>query len=355
MLTTRKVWFPLRLNIAYFRTWGTRPLDLESRIKQMAILADELYFEPGLLTVHVTEGLVAPFLHSPEGLTEADIRKQREAAKEGEPFALYIGAQPAEAVPAPPEAMRPIGGGPLQSAFIAEYHLLAKEAGLLDLPWVNFGSVDPAHRAEIDEAVREQDQLDFFDRSAPTLSENSLLDGRLKKDLNHDLVVSAGIGMPAMVDALHQPMLVHKAARAQAQFEAMNYPGEQALSVWVPDFTSLPWKDVIALHDHNAIGAFREKLSEAEEEVSHLGPAERPIALAQFGITQLVEEMKKLVPTARGLAVDVALDATVGLLSLGLASTAVTATRGIAELQKAQTEWTAVYLSLVTNPLDSRP
>ena len=74
MLTTRTAWFPLRSNIAYFETTGPS-LDLESRVKQMAMLCDELYFEPGLVDVTVSDAGAHEFRFPPSQLDEDDIRQ----------------------------------------------------------------------------------------------------------------------------------------------------------------------------------------------------------------------------------------------------------------------------------------
>lgn len=124
MLAADHVYFPLASNIEYFDTGGTR-LDLEARIKQMALLANVIVFEPGLLTMEVAGAVVNPSYQGPDEITEDDIRAYRESALEGEPFGLFIGVQSAKGVPAPPEAMHRVAGGPIQKAYVAEYHLLA--------------------------------------------------------------------------------------------------------------------------------------------------------------------------------------------------------------------------------------
>ena len=47
---------------------------LEARIKEMAILSDRLVFEPGLLTVNVTEHMVVPLWQPPHHISEEEIR-----------------------------------------------------------------------------------------------------------------------------------------------------------------------------------------------------------------------------------------------------------------------------------------
>jgi hypothetical protein len=51
MLATSHVYFPLRSNSGYFDTAGRGRMSLEARVKQMAILANEIVFEEGMLTL----------------------------------------------------------------------------------------------------------------------------------------------------------------------------------------------------------------------------------------------------------------------------------------------------------------
>jgi hypothetical protein len=343
--------FPLRSNVAYFETDGSRALDLESRIKLMALLAEELWFEPGMVTVDVTENMVfGPVYHPQADLDEADIRRRRSAAKKGSAFQILIGQQPAPGIPAPPEAMRPMGGGELQHAFVAEYHLLLAESGLSDVPWVSMGSLEPEGRAAVKARAAEQDREDWALRSdAPQLSDNNLLDSTLKKDLNHDLAFSALTGMPVAVDNFHRPMFEWKAADADPNIRSESPPGSDALLAWVPDFSQLPWNEIIALHDHDAIGAFRGKLIEAEEKVAQVAEADRAAALAQFGIAELSDALRARFPTLLRVSRGVALDLFMGL-ALGRLGAIGTVAKGIATTRKAHDEWVAVLLALQPPP-----
>lgn len=91
MLTTRTAWFPLRSNIGYFETTGLG-LDIEARVKQMAMLSDELVFEPGLLDVTISDSGSFDAHIPPSKLTEEGIRKRRQAVTAGEPVGFSIGA-----------------------------------------------------------------------------------------------------------------------------------------------------------------------------------------------------------------------------------------------------------------------
>lgn len=192
--------------------------------------------------------------------------------------------------------------------------------------------------------MREQDR-DRRYRDAPTLSENNLLDGVLKEGLNLDLVAGARLGVAVAVDELRLPMLEHKARRADSS-RSDTLPGATALAVWIPDFTGVPWKEIIALHDHDAIGAFRAKLAEAEDEAKTVEPAERQTLLAQIGLRESARALEKYFPSLKGSAFSIGLDLAVGFTPLAPLSAAVTATRETAELQRARGEWVSVYLTL---------
>jgi hypothetical protein len=132
-----RVWFPLRSNIGYFE--GRIPsLDLDTRIKQMALLAEELLFEFGMVDVTVTEDGLTSFWHPPQSLSEGDIRRRREATKKGEPVVISIAPQAGLGVPGDPNDAHAIISGPLTTAYIAEYHLLLQESGLEDVEWVKW-------------------------------------------------------------------------------------------------------------------------------------------------------------------------------------------------------------------------
>jgi hypothetical protein len=59
-----KTWFPLRSNVAYFETMAPR-LDLESRVKEITLLTEELWFEDGMLNVTVGDNMIFPSWHPP--------------------------------------------------------------------------------------------------------------------------------------------------------------------------------------------------------------------------------------------------------------------------------------------------
>ena len=114
-----------------------------------------------------------------------------------------------------------------------------------------------------------------------------------------------------------------------------------------PNFTTLSWKRVIELHDHDAIGAFRAKLIEAEETVADLDESERELALKDIGYQELLRKVRELMPTWGGVAAEAGAGALIDLLPYG--GLIYTASTGVAKVQKERTEWTAVLLALNEN------
>jgi hypothetical protein len=172
-----------------------------------------------------------------------------------------------------------------------------------------------------------------------------------------DLARGAVMGTPVAVDELHAPMLEHKTVGGHSQFEGADVPGSSALAAWVPAFHTVPWKDIVALHDHDAIGTFREKLIEAEETVPDLPESERRDALKEFEIDELAKKVRELVPTRGRVAVEVGTGLAIDLLSVAMPflGTAAAGLKGLAELQRQQLEWTAVLLTLKDKAEPPRP
>jgi hypothetical protein len=352
MLTTRTAWFPLRSNIAYFETTGPI-LGIEARIKQMAMLSDELLFEPGVLDVTISdEG--SWDMHSPVGqLSEEDIRERRRVVTAGEPVGFFIGPESVPGRPAPPEAMHQIIGGKLARSFVAEYHLLAQESGLEDQPWVHFGVPKPELEVVAKEVTRELERKAFFEkRQMPTLSGNSWLDDYLRKGLNIDIGRGAALEMPVMLDQLHAPILQWRAEHAETEQRPEPVPGAEALHLWAPNFTELEWKDIIKLHDHDAIGELRQKLVEAESTVAGLAEPERQLALKDIGYQASLDALRSRTTKWLDVGIDLAVESVVDLVPYG--GLAYSAVSGGAKLHKDKTEWTAILLALNPSRLQTQ-
>ena len=343
MLDTRRVLFPLRSNIAYFDT--ARVLDIEARVKQMALLADELLFEPGVLKItQVADGVWESWM-PPEALREEEIRQMREVTVSGQPMEIRIGIQPAKGVPARYEDSVPIMGGSIGRAFIAEFHLLAQESGLDNVAWVQWPVLTAEGEAELQSLKTESECWDFSrDRDFPTVVDDPLLDRHLRTGLNRDLALSAATNVPAVVDELHRPILEFKIGMQQEGIDGGSAVGAEALHLWAPNFTALPWKRIIELHDHGAIGEFRAKIAEAEEECAGLSEGERLLALKDIGYQAALLKAARLMPDWTDVAVDAGVGALIDIVPWG--GTIYDVAAGVAKVRRERSDWTSVLLAL---------
>jgi hypothetical protein len=333
--------------LAYFETTGPR-LDVESRVKEMALLSEELLFEPGVLDVSVADTGLMSFWHPPGTWDEVHLRQRREGAQKGQPFYLGMARQagPGQPAEAPTHA---VISGPLEHGFLAEFEFSLSEWGLEGLPWAR--TVWPLEHAQqvANEIVSAERLKPWANRGSPDLSDNSFLDDRLKEDLTRDLAWGSAMGLPVAVDELHGPMLEFKASQEESHVESRDAPGSAALRVWVPDFSQLPWPDVIALHDHDAIGAFREKMLEAERGLVGVPEEARETVLRDFFLTELADKLSDLMPSPSKVGLEIGggllFDAVSSVIPL--VGTLASATRAVAEYQREQARWTAVLVALV--------
>jgi hypothetical protein len=345
-----RVWFPLRSNVGYFEA-PTLSLDLHARIKQMALLAEELVFEFGMLDVTVTEHGLTSFWHPPRMLSEEDIRRRREASKKGEPVVISIAPQAGPGIPADPTHAQPLISGPLVNAYVAEYHLLLRDSGLEEVSWMKWAVPPPEVVAEAKALAHQQSSAEgigFRTSTLPRLTENTFLDDQLKKDLNFDLALAGLMGVPAAIDDLRRPLLEHKTSAEESPQRRQRAPGAVALYALAPNFTELPWPDIIALHDDDAIGAFRAKLVEFEHEVADRPEHEWDAAIKDLGLDAAIKKANERLGKPAHIVADVAVDLAAGMLP-GV-SHAVTLAKGAARMQKAReersAEWTAILIAL---------
>jgi hypothetical protein len=345
-----RVWFPLRSNIGYFEG-PARSLDLEARIKETALLAEELVFEFGLLGVTVTEGGMWSFWTPPSQLSENEIVRRREATKKGERVSFAIGPESSPGVPAEPSVMHTMITGSLQQAFVAEYHLLLRDSGLDRVSWVKW-AVPPQEAVQAAKSLAQrQNSAELIGSSyskLPLISENRFLDNHLKKDLNFDLALGSLMGTPVAIDELRRPMLKHRISEPDPPHRRQRPPGILALYALAPNFTALPWPDIIALHEDDAIGAFRAKMVELEYEVADRPEEEWEEAIRELGLDEAIAKVNKRLGNPKNIAADVAIDLAAGSFP-GLSQT-VTLTKGIAKAQKTReerrNEWMAVLMAL---------
>jgi hypothetical protein len=156
------------------------------------------------------------------------------------------------------------------------------------------------------------------------------------------------MGVPAAIDDHRRPVLQEKSASSASSHRGHRTPGAVALYALAPDFTELPWNDVIALHDDDAIGAFRAKMVEFESAVADRPETEWSDAIKDLGLDAAIQKANERIDRPAAIATEVAVDLIAGLFPI--VSQATTLAKGIARAQNAHeertTEWTAVLTAL---------
>jgi hypothetical protein len=152
-----------------------------------------------------------------------------------------------------------------------------------------------------------------------------------------------------MVDELRAPLLQAKGKDPQSSHRAARAPGALALHALAPNFSRLPWPDVIALHDDDAIATFRARLTDFEAEVVNRPEEEWDEAIKDLALDDAIQKANARLPRASRALADVAIDVAAGFLPPGV-SHAATFAKTAAELQlgreERRNEWLAVLLRL---------
>ncbi len=226
----RRVWFPLRSNLPHA---GRPDIGVEARAKLLALLADELLFEPGLLDVTVTEAGAASSWVPPGSVDEEGYRRRRLAGmRVGEPVVVAWTPEGDEVT------------SPLVGADVLEYHTLLRDSGLEDAPWAGWAGEEEDARA------------DAATPRLPLVDEHRTTAEQLGADLARDLEVGARLGAAVCVDGARRPLLK---TMARVPF---------------PDAARLPWPEVVALRDDPAISELRDAANRyAREQTGPRGAA----------------------------------------------------------------------------------
>lgn len=252
--------FPLRTSVE----WFDDPVSptIEGRVKQAAVLYDELLFEDGFVEIDITDGGAMHMWYPPEAATPERLEEANRPIETGAPVVFSLGKQPAQGVPAAPEDMHVMMAGSLQQRYVAElvYSVMSRFADYND-GWgqITFTGNRSAHD---------------LDRWLPHRSTRALRDEELMPDLREehpwlrDFVVKAfdrdatlaeELDATFNVSPLFQPML---GARRP---EAATPTSEETLTYFFPDVSDLPWEVVMEFREHDAAGEARARLQEAVE------------------------------------------------------------------------------------------
>lgn len=242
---TRSCFFPLRTNAGFYRIRGQ--LALRERLKEAALLYDEITLEDGLYEATVGANTSVEMFAA---ATDENVEIARKLKSSGGRFALYVGGT----VAADEAAER---------RFVAEYRSLIREiveeSGVGRRPdWLKLVAYEaaPAMKRRVEQLAREDAQRPGFWRRKG----GRRLRDRALGNLNHDLLLSAALGMPISPDGYYAPL-----ARRKPEVSPMR-SGGLVLRVTVPNYASLGWDEIMELREDPGIEDFRRTLAEIEEQ-----------------------------------------------------------------------------------------
>lgn len=340
-----RVYFPLRTSVELFETRESP--EAPTRVKEAALLYDELIFEVGLLDVTVTPSWANVWWTPPDQMTPEMLERTRRPVPLGEEAYIAFGKQPAEGVPAP--APDVVLADAVSAQYIAEFHSgILNELLPLELDWVQtvaLGSSDnPAkHHSAAHRVIRSLNFSDLRDKELlPDASdfERSFV----YKSFNRDSTVAASAGAAFNISPLFHPMVARRRI-------GHDQPGSEALGVIVPNIGALPWEAVLEFRDHPGSAEARAKLREFEEKVAAEEPADAYAFLKRVsqevnnGYEQALEDLAPKLPEK--LALEIA--KTVISVSTGIGpiiEKLLTVGESVAEREEFRRSWVSALMTL---------
>lgn len=258
--------FPLRTSVEWFD--DPKSPAIEERVKQAAVLYDELLFEGGFVEIDITDGGAIQMWHPPEDATAERLELANRVLETGSPVVLSIGKQPARGVPAQPEDMHTLMSGSLQQHYMSElmYSVMNRFAEYND-GWAKIAFT--GHLSASD-----------FDRWLPHRSSSALRNEELMPDLrtrhqwlrdfvakafDRDSALAEHLDATFNVSPLFQPMLELRSPHAAAHSQ------EGILSHLFPDVSDLPWEVVMEFREHDAAREARLRIAAAVERAEQDG------------------------------------------------------------------------------------
>jgi hypothetical protein len=253
----RRLYFPLRTSVELFA--DPTSVAAAARAKEAVVLYDEVVFEAGLFEVQTLADGSFSNWRPPETLSPEDLARSRQLHEVGSEFTLAIGTQPRPGLPAPPEAMRPVLGGPITRSYAAEWHSTAiDELRVLNPGWARYTVLE-----DNGEAIRSlREPIAAAERAALEISRELGMDpwigGFAAKALARDATVAADMGAAFSVTSLFEPLVVGLGAEPDAA-------GATALGLLIPSVGGLPWEAIAEYRAHPGSEDARGRLREYEQ------------------------------------------------------------------------------------------
>lgn len=340
-----RVYFPLRTSVELFE--NRESPEAPTRVKEAALLYDELIFEVGLLDVTITPSWANVWWTPPDQMMPEMLEHTRRPVPLGEEAYIAFGNQPAEGVPA--AAPDVVLADAVSAQYIAEFH-----SGILDellplgLDWVDtiaLGSSDnPAERDSTPHrTIRSLNFADLGDKDLLPEA-GDFARSFVYKSFNRDSTVAASFGAAFNISPLFQPMVARRGV-------GPDQPGSEALEVTVPNIGALPWEAVLEFRSHPGSAEARGKLREFEEKVAREEPADAYTFLKRVSqevnnaYEQALKEFAPRLPEKLGLEIA----KTVISVSTGIGpiiEKVATVAESVAEHEDFRRSWVSALMTL---------
>jgi hypothetical protein len=258
--------FPLRTSVEWFDDPASPAI--EGRVKQAALLYDELLFEDGFMEIDITDGGAMHMWHPPEAATPERLEQANQRVEAGAPVVWAIGKQSARGVPAAPEDMRVMMGGSLQQRYVAElmYSVMNHFADYND-GWAQIAFTGSLGASDFDRWLPHRSTRASWDKELmPDLrTEQPWLRDFVIKAFDRDAALAEHLEATFNVSPLFEPMFVARRPEAAAP------TAEETLTYFFPDVSDLPWEVVMEFREHDAAGEARARLQDAVERAQRDG------------------------------------------------------------------------------------
>ncbi len=258
--------FPLRTSVEWFDNPDSPAI--EGKVKQAAVLYDELLFEDGFVEIDITDGGAMHMWQPPEAATAERLERANERIEAGAPVVFAMGKQPAYGVPAADEDMHVMMAGSLQRRYVAElmYSAMQHFADYND-GWAQVSFTGNMTASDFDRWLPHRSTRASWDKELmPERREQQpWLRDFVIKAFDRDAALSEQLDATFNVSPLFEPMLA-------ARRPHVTVPGaEETLTYMFPDVSDLPWEVVMEFREHDAAGEARARLQQAVERAQEYG------------------------------------------------------------------------------------
>jgi len=323
-------------------------LALESKIKQAVLFYDEIYFEDGTYEF-IVWGNGSFEMNYPPGSVDEEFRNFESQQISGQKG--YVGIRGPNST-----ITQAIMGGEILNYYRADYYRLLRKIGpeIPDFIKTYLPRLDQKTKSGINRET-------WRDMRHPRIKEmfgsNNYLRDKVVRNLNTDLIISASVSTPIVVDALHLPVLSEKFLKLRKSLKAraskVDFALDSIIRFYVPDFSSKSWDEILELRSDPAIVEFRKKIVEASELIRDereiiLHPLELQIEIGRFITQEILKEMESLHAKGSKVLVNLGL----GLVSLAPPPSGTVATllsmgkEGLAYLKGAKA-WYVILMKLL--------